>query len=77
LVTRPPDLAIAARRDERVAKVHVELVMPLFLQLVSEQAGVGPLIKLLALMLRHTVSATANVIGMPCRSDGTFEGRLI
>jgi len=40
LGTRPPDLAIAARPDENVAKVHVELFVPLFLQLISKQAGV-------------------------------------
>ena len=51
LVTRPPDLAIAARPNDNVAKVHVELCMPLFLQLASKQAGVGPAIKLLALLL--------------------------
>ncbi len=51
LVTRPPDLASAARPDENVAQVHVKLFMPLFLQLVSEQAGVGPVIKLWALLL--------------------------
>ena len=53
LVTRPPDLALAARPDENVVDVHVELVMPLFLQLVSKQAGIVPLIKLLALLLWH------------------------
>ena len=42
--------------------------MPLFLQLVSKQAGIGSLVKLVAWLLRHTVSATANAIGMPCRS---------
>ena len=46
LVTRPPHLAIAARPDEDVAKVYVELFMPLFLQLVSKQTDVGALIKL-------------------------------
>jgi len=54
--------------------------MPLFLQLVSKQAGIGPLIKLLALLLWHTVSATAHAIGMPCRSArlrGALEGRRI
>ena len=66
LVTRPPDLAFAARPDENVAQVHVEPVMPLCLQLVSKQAGIGPLIKLLALLLRHTFSVTANVISVPC-----------
>ena len=42
--------------------------MPLFLQFVSKQAGIGSLVKLVAWLLRHTVSATANAIGMPCRS---------
>ncbi len=46
--------------------MRVELVVPLFLQLVSKQAGIGPLIKLLALLLRHTFSVTANVISVPC-----------
>jgi len=48
--------------------VHVELFMPLFLQLISKQVGVGPLIKLLALLLWQTVRATGNSIGMACRS---------
>ncbi len=68
LVTRPPDLAIAARPDDSVAKVHVELFMPLFLQLFSKQAGIGPLVKLLALLLWHTDTAT---VGMACRSACT------
>ncbi len=68
LVTRPSDLALAARPEENVAQVHVELFMPLFLQLISKQAGVGPLIKLLALLLWQTVRATGNSIGMACRS---------
>ena len=68
LVARPPDLAIAARPDENVAKVHVEPVMPLLLQLVSKQASIGPLVKLLALLLRHTFSMTVASIGMACRS---------
>ena len=51
-----------------MAKVSVELFMPLFLQLVSKQADVGPAIKLRALLLWRTVHATANAIGMPCRS---------
>jgi len=42
---------MAGRPDENVAQVHVKLLMPLFLQLVSEQAGVGPAIKLRALLL--------------------------
>ena len=65
LVTRPLDLAIAARRDENVAKVHVELFVPLFLQLISKQAGIGPL---QALLLRLAVIATADSIGMACKS---------
>ncbi len=51
LITRPPDLAVAGRPDENVAKVHVKIFMPLFLQLVSEQAGVWPAIKRRALLL--------------------------
>jgi len=68
LATRPPDLAIAAGPDENVAKVHVELVMPLFLQLVSKQADVGPAIKLWSFLLWRTVSAFAHATYMPCRS---------
>ena len=45
LITRPPDLAIAARLNVDVAKVHVALYMPLGLplglQLFGKQAGVG------------------------------------
>ncbi len=77
LVTGPPDLAIAARPDENVAQVHVDLFMPLVLQLVSKQADVGSSIKLKALLLWHIVSATAVVTGMPCRSacvHGAFKG---
>jgi len=73
LVARPPDLAITARPDENVAEVHVELFMPLSLQLVSKQAGIGPLIRLLALLLWHTVTATVNSIGMACRSACTCD----
>ena len=36
LITRPPDLAMAGRPDENVAQVHVEPVIPQFLQLVSK-----------------------------------------
>ena len=32
LVTRPPDLTMAGRPDENVAKVHIQLFMPLFLR---------------------------------------------
>jgi hypothetical protein len=67
LVTPPPDLAIAARPDEHAAKVHVELFMPLFLQLVSKEAGSGPLGKLLALALWNTVSASGHATCLPCR----------
>ena len=73
LLTQPPDLAIAARPDENVAQVLVEPVMPLFLQLISKQAGIRTVVKLLALLLRHTVSATANVTGMPCRSAKSIQ----
>ena len=68
LVARPPDLAIAARPDENVAKVHVEPVMPLLLQLVSKQASIGPLVKLLALALWHTVRASGHATSVPGRS---------
>ena len=64
---------MAGRLDENVAKVHIQLFMPLFLQLVSKQAGIGTLVKLLALLLWHTVSATAIVIGMPCRSAWSIQ----
>ena len=69
MVTRPPDLAIAARPDENVAKVHVEFFVPLFLQLISKQAGIWAL---QALLLRLAVIATADsiygYIGMACKS---------
>ncbi len=68
---------MAGRPDDNVAKVRVEPVMPLFLQLVGKQAGIGSLITLLALLQWRTASATANVIGMPCRSDEPFKGRLV
>ena len=35
---------MAGRPDDNVAQVHVEPVMPLFLQLVSKQAGIGLLL---------------------------------
>jgi len=68
LVTQPPDLAIAARPDDNVAQAHIQLFMPLFLQLVSKQADVRPVIRLQALLLWYNVSATANAISVPCRS---------
>ena len=40
--------------------------MPLSLQLISKQAGIGSLFKLLALLQWHTVTATAK--GMTCKS---------
>ena len=70
LVTRPPDLAIAARPDENVAKEHVVPVMPLFLQLVSKQADVGPklfTLLFLQLLLAHSVSAAADARVYLCR----------
>jgi hypothetical protein len=57
------------RPDYNIANVPVELFMPLCLQLASKQAGVGPAIKLRALLLRQLVSATVNATGMPCRSE--------
>jgi len=66
LITGPPHLTMAVRLDHNVANMHVELFMPLFLQLASKQAGVG--LSLPAVLLWHTVSATFNSIGMPCTS---------
>ncbi len=69
LITRPPDLAVAVWLDVDVAMVHVALYMPLFLQLFSKQAGVGPnLFRLLFVHLLHAVIAVADVRGIPCRS---------
>jgi len=51
--------------------VHVEPVMPLFLQLISKQAGIGTLVKLLALLLRPTV--TVNGKGMACTCGGASQ----
>ena len=70
LVTQPPDLAIAGRPDDNVAKVHVEPFMPLFLQLVSKQADVGPnlfSLLILPLMLAYAVIAAADARGYLCR----------
>jgi hypothetical protein len=51
-----------------MAKVSVQLFMPLSLQLFRKQADVGSsLIKLLALLLWNVASATIDAIGMPCR----------
>ena len=55
---------MAARPDENVAQVYVEPVMPLFLQLVSKQADIGTVVKLLASQW-HAVTAT--VKGMTCK----------
>jgi len=68
---------MAARPDENFAKVHVELCMPLFLQLVSKQTGVGSAVKLRSLLLWHTVSAAAVVIGMPCRSAWSIQRQTL
>ena len=46
--------------------MQVEPVMPLFLQLVSKQAGTGTLVKLLALLPWHTVSASGHATCVPC-----------
>jgi len=52
-----------------MAKVHVELFMPLFLQLVSKQADVGPRsFRLLLLQLLPAGIAVADVRGNLCRS---------
>jgi hypothetical protein len=70
MVTWPPDLAVAARPDENVAKVHVELFMPLFLQLVSKQADVERnlfTLLFLQLLLAYSVSAAADARGYLCR----------
>jgi len=58
---------MAGGLDENVAKVSIELLMPLSLQLFSKHADVGPAIELRALLLYHTVSATTNAIGVPYR----------
>jgi len=69
LITRPPDLAVAVGRHQKMAKVFVQLFMPLFLQLFCKQAGVGanPIL-LLVLLLWYTVTAATNAICMACRS---------
>ena len=59
---------MAARPDENVAQVHVEPVMPLFLQLISKQAGVGALVKVQASTLWHPVRAIADATCTPCTS---------
>jgi len=69
LITRPPDLAVAVWLDIDVAMVHIALYMPLFPQLFSKQAGVGPnLFMLLFVHLLDVVIAVADVRGIPCRS---------
>jgi len=69
LITPPPDLAVAVCLDVDVAMVHIALYMPLFLQLFSKQAGVGPnLFMLLFVHLFDAVIAVADVRGIPCIS---------
>jgi len=60
-------------RIQRLWEVLVELFMPLFLQIVSKQAGVWLAVKLLALLLWHNVSATAHAVGMRCRSAWSIQ----
>ena len=68
LVTQPPDLATAVRLDQNMAKVSVQLFMPLSLQLSRKKADVRPAIKLRALLLWRSVDVTVDRIGMACRS---------
>jgi hypothetical protein len=61
---------MAARPDENIAKEHVVPVMPLFLQLVSKQADVGPdlfTLLFLQLLLAYSVTAAADARGYLCR----------
>ena len=52
-----------------MAKVSVQLFMPLSPQLFREQADVrASLMRLLALLLWYAASATIDMVGMPCRS---------
>ena len=60
LVTQPPDLATAVRLDQNMAKVSVQLFMPLSLQLFRKKADVRPAIKLRALLLWLSVDVTVN-----------------
>ena len=58
------------RLDQNMAKVPVQLFMPLLLQLVSKQAGVGPnlfMLLFLQLMLAFAVTASADARGYLCR----------
>ena len=76
MITRPCWQAtrpIAGRPDDNVAQVHVELCMPLFLQVVCKQAGIGPVVELLILLQWHTVSDSADAIGMPCTSARSIQ----
>ena len=69
LVTQPTDLAIAVRPDENIAEGRVVPVMPLFLQLVSKQADVGPnlfTLLFLQLLLAYSVTAAADARGCLC-----------
>ena len=58
------------RLDDNVAKMSIESSMPLYLQLYSKQADVGPY--LIRLPLWYTVSAVIDAIGMPCILDCTI-----
>ena len=61
---------MAARPDENVAKVHVEPVMPLFLQFVSQQADFGPTLfnlLFLELMLARDIIAARGCLCRPKR----------
>jgi len=72
LITWPPHLATAARLDDNIAKVGVELFMPLSLQLFWKQADVGPkLDMLLALLLWFAISAATDATSMPCNTACT------
>ena len=60
LVTEPPDLATAVRLDQNMAKVSVQLFMPLSLQLSRKKADVRPAIKLRGLLLWRSVDVTVD-----------------
>jgi len=65
---------VAVRLDPKMAKVSVQLFMPLSLQLFCKQADVGAnLILLLVLLLWYTVSAATNAICRACRSACMYE----
>jgi len=61
---------MAGRPDENAAQVHIQLLKPLFLQVVSKQADVGPnlfTLLLLQLLLAYAVTAAADARGYLCR----------